>query len=175
MSSFCTNKGFHLCIDFEPAKPPLNNIREVNTDAFATQIEEIQKILRDKMLIVQADHKRHVNQYHGPVPQYKIEDLVWLNTRNLFTKQLSRKLKNCHSGKYQVKKIISNYVVELDLLGNLYVYLVFHVNFFEPAGTDDPHLGHIQPPGPPIEVDGETKYEIIAIVDFRLLGRAKNL
>ena len=46
---------------FKPAKPLSSNIREVNTNAFATRMEEIQEILRDNMLIAQADHKRHAN------------------------------------------------------------------------------------------------------------------
>ena len=32
-------------MSFKPAKPPPSNIRKVNADAFAVQIEEIQKIL----------------------------------------------------------------------------------------------------------------------------------
>ena len=127
------------------------------------------------MLIAQADHERHANQHRGPAPQYKVGDLVWLDTRNLFTKRPSRKLKNRHAGKYRVKRIISNHAVELDLPNDLHVHPVFHVNLLEPAATDDPHPGHVQPPGPPIEVDGETKYEVTAIVDSRLFGRNKKL
>ena len=41
MFPFFGNKGFHLCMGFEPAKPPPSNRREVNVDAFATQMEEI--------------------------------------------------------------------------------------------------------------------------------------
>ena len=36
---------------FEPIEPLPSNIKKVNTDAFATQIEEIQKILQDNILI----------------------------------------------------------------------------------------------------------------------------
>ena len=151
---------------FEPVKPPPSNIRKVNADAFATQIEEIQKILRDNMLIAQADHKRHANRHCSPVPQYKIRDLVWLNIKNLFTKRPSKKLENCHAGKYQVKRIISNHIVELDLFSDLHVYLVYHVNLLESTATNDPYLGHVQPLGLPIKVNGETKYEVTAIVDF---------
>ena len=61
---------------FEPAKPPPSNIGEVNANAFAIQMEEIQKILQDNMLMVQATHKHHTNQHRGLAPQYKIEDLV---------------------------------------------------------------------------------------------------
>ena len=63
-------------MSFKPAEPPSNNIREVNADAFATQIEEIQEILQDNMLIAQANHERHANRHCGPAPQYKTGDLI---------------------------------------------------------------------------------------------------
>ena len=128
---------------FEPAKSPPSNIREVNANVFAMQMEEIQKILQDNMLIAKANHERHANRHRGPASQYKIGDLVWLDTRNLFTKQLSRKLENCHVGKYRVKKIISNHAIELDLLSDLHIHLVFYINLLKPAATDDPHPGHV--------------------------------
>ena len=101
--------------------------------------------------------------------------MVWLDTKNLFTKQLSRKLENRYAGKYWVKKIISNHVVELDLPSDLHIYLVFHINLLKLAVSDNPHPGHVQPPSLPIKVDKETKYEITAIVDFRLFGKIKKL
>ena len=176
MSPFFANKRFHPRMSFEPAKPPPSTIREVNADAYATRIEEIQETLQDNMFIAQADHKRrHANQHCGPAPQYQIRDLVWLDTRNLFTKQSSRKLKNCHLGKYWVKKIVSNHAVELDLPSDLYVHPIFHINLLEPAATDDSHPSHVQPPGPPIKFNGETEYEVTAILDSRLFGRTKKL
>ena len=138
-------------------------------------MEEIQKILQDNILIVQADYERHANQYCDLAPQYKIGDLVWLDTRNLFTKQPSKKLKNSHVDKYRVKKIISNHAIKLDLLSDLYVYPIFYVNFLKPAVTDDPHPGYVQLFGPPIEVDRKIKYEVTAIVDFCFFGRTKKL
>ena len=42
-------------MSFKPAKPPSSNIRKVNADAFAMQMEEIQRILQDNMLIAQAN------------------------------------------------------------------------------------------------------------------------
>ena len=98
-----------------------------------------------------------------------------MDTRNLFTKRPSKKLENCHIGKYQLKKIISNHAIKLDLSSDLYVHSVFHVNIFEPAATGDLYPGHIQPPGPPIEVDGEIKYEVTTIVNSRLFERTKKL
>ena len=76
MSLFFANKGFHPRMGFKSAKPPPSNIRKVNADAFTTQIEEIQEILRDNMLIAQTNHKRHANRHCGPAPQLKLGDLV---------------------------------------------------------------------------------------------------
>lgn len=105
------------------------------------------------MLIVQVDYECHANQHYSQAPQYKIGDFEWLDTSNLFTKRLSRKLENCHSGKYQIKRIINNHADELDLPNDLHIYLVFHVNLFKPAATNDPHPEYVQPLGPPIKVD----------------------
>lgn len=127
------------------------------------------------MLITQADYKRHANWHRGLSPQYKIGDLIWFDTRNLFTKQPTRKLKNSRTAKYQVKAIISNYAIKLDFPGNLHVCPVIHVNLLKPAATVDRHPSYVQPPGPPIKVDGETKYKVTTIVDSRFSRRTKKL
>ena len=101
--------------------------------------------------------------------------MVWLDIRNLFTKQPNKKLENYYVGKYQVKKIISNHTPELDLLSDLYIHPVFHVNLFESATTDDSHPGYVQPFGLLIKVVRETKYEVTAIVDSCLFKRTKKL
>ena len=93
----------------------------------------------------------------------------------MFTKQSSKKLENRHKGKYQIKKIINSDVVKLDLPGDHHVYPIFNVNLLKLTTTDNPYLNHVQPPGPSIEVDGETKYEITAIVNSYLFGRTKKL
>ena len=64
--------------------------------------------------------------------------------------------------------------MELVLPEDIRVHSVFHVNLLEPAATD-PHAGHIQPPLPPIEVNGEAEWEVTAIVNSRYFGRAKKL
>lgn len=101
--------------------------------------------------------------------------MVQLDSRNLFTKRSSRKLKNHHVRKYFVKKVISPYSIKLDLFLDFYIHLVFYINLLEPLATNPSHLGHVQTPGPPIEFDEKIKYEVSAIVDSCLFGRAKRL
>ena len=98
-----------------------------------------------------------------------------MDTKNLFTKRPNRKLENCHVGKYQVKRIISNHAVELDLFSDLHVHLVFHVNLFDPAATNDPHPGYIKCSGSSIKVDKEIEYKVTTIVNSHLFEKTKKL
>ena len=47
------------------------------------------------------------------------------------------------------------------------VHPVFHVSMLEPA-TPNVIPNRVQPPPPPVEVEGETEYEIAAILDSKL-------
>ena len=156
VTPFFANKGFHPRMGFEPTRPPTNT-SELNAETFVAQMSEIQDILQSHMLLAQADYKKYANRHWGTAPQYKIGDLVWLDTRNLFTKKPCRKLENRRAGPYPVKKVVSTYAIELVLPEDIQVHPVFHVNLLEPVTTDPPHEGHIQPPPPPVEVDGEVE------------------
>jgi hypothetical protein len=46
------------------------------------------------------------------------------------------------------------------------IHPVFHVSLLEPCSTD-PLPGQVQPPSPPVEVEGDEFYEIEAILDSR--------
>lgn len=160
---------------FEPAEPPPSNISEINANFFATHIEEIHEILRDNMLLVLVDQEYYTNQRRRPASQYKVGNMVWLNTKNLITKKPSRKLENIYGGKYAVKRLISPYVIELELRLEFQVHHIFHVNLLKLVATNPPHPGYVQPSGPLIEVDGKIEYKILEIVDSRLFGRTKRL
>ena len=174
VTPFFANKGFHPCIGFEPTSPP-TNANELNADAFATRIERIQNVLQNHMLLAQADHEKHANCHRGTAPQYREGDLVWLDTQNLFTKRPCQKLENRRAGPYPVRKVISTHAVELVLPEDIRVHPVFYVNLLEPAATNSLYAGHIQPPLPPVKVDGETEWEVNAIVDSRYTRQAKKL
>ena len=156
VTPFFANKSFHPRMSVEPTRPPIN-ANELNADTFATRMEDIQGMLQSHMLLAQADHEKHANCHRGTARQYREGDLVWLDTWNLFTKWPCRKLENCFTGPYPVKKIINTHAVELVLPEDIQIHFVFHVNLLEPAATNPPHAGHIQPPPPPIEVDGEAE------------------
>ena len=174
VTPFFANKGFHPRIGFEPTRLP-TNANELNADTFVIRMEEIQNILRGHMLLAQADYEKHANCHRGTTPQYRESNLVWLDTRNLFTKRSCWKLENHFAGPYLVKQIVSTYAIKLTLPEDICMHPVFYVSFLEPAATDPSHAGYIQPLPPPIEVDGEAEWEVNAIVDSCYTGRSKKL
>ena len=65
--------------------------------------------------------------------------------------------------------------MKLVLPEDICVHSVFYVNLLESAAMDPLYASHIQPLPPPIEVDGEAKWEMNAIVNLRYYGQAKKL
>ena len=174
MTPFFANKSFHPRLGFKPTRPS-SSANKLNADVFATCMEDIQDILQNHMLLAQADHEKHANRYRNTAPQYRKGNFVWLDTENLFTKQLCWKLENCCAGPYSVRRVISTHAVELVLPEDIRVHLVFYVNLLKPATINPPHAGHIQPPPSPIEVDGEAEQKVTAIVNSRYFGHANKL
>lgn len=81
-------------------------------------------MLQSHMLLAQADHEKHANRHRGTAPQSKAGDVVWLDTRNLFTKRPCRKPENRSAGPYPVKRIVSTHSVELVLLEDIRAHLL---------------------------------------------------
>ena len=104
VTPFFANKGFHPRLGFEPSIRPPTNADELNSEAFATRMEEIQNIRQSHMLLVQADHEKHANRHRVTAPQYSKSDLVWLDIRNLLTERPCQKLEGRRAGRYQSHK-----------------------------------------------------------------------
>lgn len=153
------NKGFYPYMSFEPLNPKarLANANKVNANTFINWMQELQEILWNQMLMAQANHKCHANHHQSTAPQYKIGNMVWLDTWNLMTKKLCEKLKNYHASSYPVRQIVSTHVIKLELSKDIHIYLMFHVNLLEPAAIDSPYAEHIQSPSPPVKVNGKIK------------------
>lgn len=109
------------------------------------------------MLLAQANHEKHLNCHRSTTPQYRESSFVWLDTWNLFIKQLYQKLKNCHARLCPVKRIVSIHTIELVFLEDIPVDFVFYINLLELAATNPHYASHIQPLLPSIEIDSEAK------------------
>lgn len=100
-------------------------------------------------------------------PELKAGDLVWLNAKYITTKRPSKKLDQKRLGPYPVDKVISSHAYRLKLPQSLrFIHPVFHVSLLEPC-RQNTIQNRTHPPPLPVEVDGQTEYEVSAILDAR--------
>uniref|UniRef100_A0A3Q3A6F2 Integrase catalytic domain-containing protein n=1 Tax=Kryptolebias marmoratus TaxID=37003 RepID=A0A3Q3A6F2_KRYMA len=111
-----------------------------------------------------ADRKRR------PAPRYTPGQQVWLSTRDIPLKSMSRKLSPRFIGPYEIEFIISSSAVRLHLPPSLQIHPTFHVSQIKPVFTS-PLCPPPEPPPPAREFGGGPVYSVRRIVDSRKRGR----
>lgn len=98
-----------------------------------------------------------------------MEDKVLLNTKYLNIKhaKTNRKLLPKWIGPFEVVQVVGPVAYKLKMNPGWRIHPVFHVSLLEPYRVD----GRVQPPPPPIELEGVLEYEVEAILDHRFRGR----
>jgi hypothetical protein len=107
------------------------------------------------------------NKNRKPAPDYKPEDLVWLDGRNIKTQRPSRKLDDKNIGPCKVLEKVGSTSFKLKLPEGLEkLHPVFHSSLLR-WHRDDPLPGQINDPPPPIMIDDQDEYEVEEILDSR--------
>jgi hypothetical protein len=102
----------------------------------------------------------------------KERDKVYLDRRNIRTKQLSDKLDNKKLSLFKIKVVKRRLNYELSLLKNISIFLVFHISLLELvlSGVLSTSITEIRPVNPNAE------YEVKDILDYKLVrGRSRYL
>ena len=96
VSPFLANYGQHPRMGFEPLSNAPHSayqaLQIAEADKFVKKMEELQQFLTDEMTWAQSVYEAAANKKRTPAPAYQIGDFVWLDTRNLNTKQPTKKL-----------------------------------------------------------------------------------
>ena len=82
--------------------------------------------------------ERRENKLKRDGPQLKKGDKVWLNTKNLKTKRLNRKLDHTKVGPFRIEAVVGPVNYQLELPKNSKLHPVFHVLFLEKASDNTP-------------------------------------
>ena len=98
--------------------------------------------------------------------KYRVGDKVLISTKDFSMKLMKRVMKKLTEkfiGLYVVRKIVSENVVELELLAVLRIHPV--VNVRRIVKYKEQVEGQKKIPPPPVKVDGEKEYEVEEILD----------
>ena len=163
VSPFFANYGYNpratLALDVAAGDPTAHD--------FSQSLSELHKYCREQVAVAQSQYQIPADRRRHVAPEFKEGDLVWLNAKNITTKRPSKKLDHKRLGPFPIARGISSHAFRLDLPRSLrFIHPVFHVSLLEPYHPNS-IPNRTQPPPLPVEVDGETEYEVSAILDSR--------
>ena len=150
---FLVTKGYNPRMSFDPVNLSANSTREKIANSIArliaNRIEEVWEFMQKEMTKSQVKQAVAANCYWKLPLVYKVEDMIWLSTRNIKTKRPSKKLDHKMIGPYKVKELIrSSY--QLELLHTIKIHDIFHPNLLWKAATNPLPGQHNSPPPPTV-------------------------
>ena len=137
---------------------------------FVEKMAKINEILKKQMAFAQISYEHYANVHRQNVPNYVLNDEMWLDTRNMQTKRPSKKLSDKFDGPFLITKIISPHIYKLELLHDWTIHPIFHTNFLKP-GSDDPLPGQLTTSPPPVFIiddEGQNTWEVTKILNIKI-------
>ena len=159
---FQVNYGRELRIGFDIRKKGKNE----KAEEFVKEMKEKHEEARAALVKSQKEIKRQADRSRKEAEEYRVGDKVLISTKDFsaeLMKRATKKLMEKFIGPYVVKKIVSENVVELELLVLLRVHPV--VNVRRLVKYQEQVEGQKKIPLPPVKVAGEKKYEVEEILD----------
>jgi hypothetical protein len=160
---------FELTYGYRP-RTPVGEVVEVVHPASAAFVERLQSSLSlaRKLLIAAQQRQKALADKRRVDRVYKVGDKVLLSTKylNLKHREPSRKLLPKWIGPFEVVQVVGPVAYKLKMNPGWRVHLVFHVSLLELYRED----GRVQPPPPPVEMEGALEYEVESILEHRFWG-----
>ena len=168
VSPFFANKGYHpsWTAEVESVLPEAARVR-------AASWESLHAFLQEQLTRTRAQYQRATASRRAPAPRFEKGSKVWLDTRNIHTKRPMKKLDDRRIGPFEVTDEVSTHARRLRLPTELrFIHPVFHVCHLEPY-VENQIPGRVQPPPPPVEIEGVEEYEVEEILDSRFDRRRR--
>ena len=150
---------------------PLTILTTFKHTKFPSVEEQIQQLMKDweeaiaaYELAWQCMAEWHKNKFS----RFKLDQLVWLDTRNLKTKYHKKMALKCE-GPFQISKVLGPVTYWLELPLTWQIYNIFHAVLLMPYIKNEVHGPNFLWPPPDIENDKE-RWEIEAILNHQGCG-----
>ena len=162
MSLFQANYGREPRMGFDIRKKRKNE----KVKEFVKEMKERHEEIRAALVKSQEEIKRQVDRSRKETEEYRVGDKVLISTKDFLMelmKRATKKLMEKFIGSYGVRKIMSENIVELELLVSLRIHPVVNVRRIVKYREQVEGQKKILPP--PIGVASEKEYEVEEILD----------
>ena len=169
VSPFFANKGYDPAITIHLEYELTSSCAH----KFVTDLSELHEELRKAILLSQEHYQRSADKNRIPPPNFKVGDRVFVKAKFFRTTRPTKKLSEKYLGPYEIINQAGPLSWTLRLPDSMRaIHPVFHVSMLEPC-TPNSIPDRIQPPPPPVLIDGEPEYEISEILDSKLEKRRR--
>jgi len=170
VSPFFANKGYHPNISIYPEQ----DMTSARARDYAVDLESLHQYLREEMANAQLRYQGPADAKRTPAPDFKVGEQVYVKAKYFWSTRPSKKLSEKNLGPYTIIAQVGSLSFMLRLPDSMRaVRPVFHVSQLKPA-IPNTILDRIQPPPPPVEVDGELEFKIAEILDSKVDRRCKS-
>jgi len=164
VSPFFANKGYHPNISVYPEC----DMTSARAHDYAVDLESLHQYLREEMANMQLRYQGPADAKRTPAPDFKVGNQVYVKAKYFRSTRPSKKLSEKNLGPYTIIAQVGSLSFMLHLPDSMHaVDPVFHVSQLEPA-IPNIILDRIQPPLPPVEVDGEPEFKISEILNSKV-------
>ena len=169
VSPFFANKGYHLNLAVHPER----DLSSTRACEYTVDLESLYEYLHTEMAAAQQRYQGPADAKRLAPPNFKVGDQVFVKAKYFWSTQPSKKLSKKNIGPYPIIAQVGllSFIIRLPDSMRA-VHPVFHVSQLKLA-TPNVIPNRVQPPPPPVEVDGKPKYKIAEILDSKLDHRRR--
>ena len=164
VSPFFANKGYHPNLTVHPER----DLASSRAKDLVVDLDELHQQLRKSIAEAQQRYQGPADARRTPPPDFTVGQQAFVKAKFFRTTRPSKKLSDKYLGPFEILAKAGTHSFTLRLPDTIRgVHPVFHVSMLEPA-TPNEIPNRVQPPPPPIDVQGEIEYEIAEVLDSKI-------
>ena len=164
VSPFYANKGYHPNLSIHSDR----DLASSRARDFAVNLEELHQMLKDEIAEAQKRYQVSADRHRIPAPTFSVGQKAFVKAQFFRTTRPSKKLSEKFLGPFEIIAQAGTRSFTLRLPDTFRsVHPVFHISMLEPS-IPNVVPNRIQDPPVPVEIDGESEYEIAQILDSKI-------